>query len=377
MSISEADQSLWMDSLSMVSRLFANFKLSVLAGMPLLPNVLERVSQLGAQLLQDQWQELQQTAGDLELMLGYEWREEALRLLLEGLVLLCSDPWLLYSGSAEFRQSARQALARTLGPLYVEFVRTRPSMARLEEMYYTAQGVELEEVREEISAVDLEEEMASLAHLGRLDLLASLQCLATKFQQDIIPALQSLWEGSSNMEVSPQSSGLLEESRLATMYIGHLLTDENEGETPVIPELIVASCEQHAGTTDAIVGAIQTLQQFAHFQATKIAQHPSDPRLSPLLAKEFLWFWNRWAPAYVLPVDYGYVAGTHGNHLSVTKSWTNAEKVQETVSFIITLCLHYHCHWPQERQVQEHASLLLHAMAKRCRPMRLAMVGSP
>jgi len=370
------------DTLSLISRLFINYKMSTLVHLPFLPNVLESFASIGRRLLQDTWVESQQTAGDLELMENLEWREEALRLIVEGLVILCSDPWLLYSGSEESRQSARTALARTLGPLYIDFVTCRTQMARLEEMYYMAHDTELDEIREEIFAVDLEEEMTSLANVGRLDLGASLGCLSNRFQQ-LIPQLQSLWEGGMSI-VTPEAAGLLEESRLITVYVGHLLTDDNDGETPVIPDSILVACQQQQQTNDGltalIISAVETIQQFAEAQATKIAQNPSDPRWSPLLAKDFLWFLHRWAPAYILPVDYGGGGGgssSSGGVNPIVQAWANPQKVQETVSFIITLCLHYHCHWPQERQVQENASILLQAMAKRCKPMRLALVATP
>jgi hypothetical protein len=158
------------------------------------------------------------------------------------------------------------------------------------------------------------------------------------------------------------------------MYVGYLLTDNNEGETPVIPDAVLAACQQNEGVTPAVIGAVSSIQQFAEFQATKVAQNPADPRWSPLLAKEFLWFLHRWAPGYILPVDYG--ASFSGGNMLV-QAWASPEKVHETVSFVMTLCLHYHCHWPQERQVQENASILLQAMAKRCKPMRLALVAAP
>lgn len=359
-------------SLSIVARLFINFKMSILAHLPMLPTVLERIATIGRQLLQDNWQECQEAAGDLELMIHRDWREEGLRLILEGLVILCGDSWLLYSGSEDFRTSARAALGRSLGPLYVDFVTCRMKMSRLEEMFYMANETELDEVREEISAVDLEEEMASLANVGRLSLGDALGCLSARFQQ-LIPQIQSLWEGSV-VVVTPEAVGLLEESRLVTMYVGHLLTDDNEGETPVIPDTVFAACQQNESITPAVVAAVQTLQQFAQFQATKIAQHPGDPRLSPLLAREFLWFFHRWAPAYILPIDYG-ASGGAGN--TVAQAWASPEKVQESASFVVTLCIHYHCYWPQERQVQETASLLLQAMAKRCKDLRLALVAAP
>jgi hypothetical protein len=360
-----------LDALSMISRLIVNYKLSILVQLPLMHNLFQGVATIGRQLLHENIRECESVGGDLEIMEHREWREEALALVVEAIVLLCGDPWLLYSGSEESRTAAQAALASTLGPLYVEFVTCRTRMARLEEMYFTAHDTELDEVREDISAVDLEEEMTSLAIVGRLDLATSLACLASLFQQ-LVPQLQSLWDGNVGV-VSPQAAGLLEESRLVTMYIGHLLTDDNAGETPVIPDAVIVACQNGDAVTNAIVSAVQTLHQFSQLQASKIAVHPADPRLSPLLAKSFLWFLNRWAPAYILPVEYS----TSKMPSTILKAWSSNEAVQESVSFVVTLCLHYHCYWPHERQVQDSAALLLLSMAKRCRQMRLAMVATP
>ena len=359
-----------LDTLSMTSRLIMNYKLSLLLEMPLMHNLHQGVAAIGCHLVQENLKECESVKGDLESMENREWREEALALLLEGIVLMCNDPLLVYSGSEESRKAAQAAFARTLGPLYAEFVACRVRMARLEEQYLTAHETELDEIREEIYAVDLEEEMTSLANVGRLDLSSSLACLSSLFQQ-LVPQLQSLWEGSVGV-VSPEAAGLLEESRLVTLYIGHLLTDDCAGETPAVPDSIITSCQDSDVVTNSIVSAVQTIQHFAQFQVSKIGVHPADPRLSPLLAHSFLWFLNRWAPAYILPVDYG----SSRNPSSILSAWSGTESVQEPVSFIVTLCLHYHCYWPLERQVQESAASLLLSLAKRCTKMRLSMVSS-
>jgi hypothetical protein len=360
-----------LDTFSMISRLITNYKMSILVELSLMKQLFQGMAMIGRHLLHENLKECELVGGDLECMEHREWREEALALLLEGIVMVCGDPWLLYSGSEEARNSARVALANTLGPLYREFVTCRTQMARLEELYLTANETELDEVREEIIAVDLEIEMASLSNVGRLDLSAALACLSSLFQQ-LVPQLQFLWNG--NIEaISPQAAGLLEESRLVTMYIGHLLTDENAGESPQIPDsIIIGSKNGDASVTNAIVSSVQIVHQFAQFQASKIAAHPADPRLSPLLAKSFLWFLNRWAPAYILPVGYG-----ESSDSPILLSWSSPEAVKEAVAFCMTLSFHYHCYWPQERQVQENAAMLLLSMAKRCTEIRLAMVSSP
>ncbi|KAG7367414.1 hypothetical protein IV203_030085 [Nitzschia inconspicua] len=365
-----SSESQLLDTLSMVSRLIVNYRLSVLVELPMMQSLHQGLSTLGRHLLQENLKECQAVHGDTEAMENREFREEALALLLEGIVLLCGDPWLLYSGSEESRKVVQAALASTLGPLYAEFVNCRTQMARLEETYLTSHETELDEVREEIYAVDLEDEMTSLSIVGRLDLQASLACLLGLFSR-LIPQLQSLWNCQVGA-VTADAAGLLEESRLTTMYIGHLLTDENSGETPVIPDAILATCQDSQQTTETVASAVRTLQEFAEFQASRIAAHPSDPRLSPLLAKAFLWFLNRWAPAYILPTEYGNSA-TQG---SIVLPWSYPEQAKQSVSFILSLCLHYNCCWPQERQVQDVAASLILSMAKACSNLRLAMVES-
>lgn len=359
------------DALSMVSRLIVNYRLSILVELPTMQSLHQGLADLGRHLLRDNLKECQAVQGDIESMENREFREEALALLLEGIVLLCGDPWLLYSGSEESRNAAKAALASTLGPLYAEFVSCRTQMARLEETYLAAHETELDEVREEIYAVDLEDEMTSLAIVGRLDVQASLSCLSGLFGK-IVPQLQVLWNGQVGA-VTAEAAGLLEESRLATMYIGNLLTDENPGETPVIPDAILATCQDNQQATDIIASAVDTLQQFAEFQASRIATHPSDPRLSPLLAKSFLWFLHRWAPAYILPAAYGHSTTPS----TISLAWASEGRVNQSVSFILSLCLHYNCYWPHERQVQDGASSLILSMAKRCSKLRLAMMKSP
>ena len=368
--ISDNESSYLLDTLSLVSRLTANYKLSIMSQLPHTANLHQGIASIGRRLLQQNVKECESAHGDLESMENREWIEEALALLLEGIVLLCGDPWLLYSGSEEARKAAQAELATTLGPLYSEFVLCRTRMARLEEQYLTAHEEELDEVREEIFAIDLEDEMTSLSLVGRLDLQAALSCLSSLFQQ-VLPPLQSLWEGTVGT-ITPEAAGILEDSRLLTMYIGHLLTDDNTGETPVIPDTIIVACQNGEAVTNSIVSAVQTLQQFAHFQATKIAVHPGDTRLSPILAKSFLWFLHRWAPAYILPVDYGASKITS----AVMMAWTSKDSVDEAVNFCVTLCLHYQCYWPHERQVQEIAAALVLSLAKRGDKLRRTMVLS-
>lgn len=363
-----------LDSLAIVSRLIANFKLSTLVKLPSLGELLSSITNTGTALLHANVLECESLRGDVESMEHREWREEALALILEGCVLLSDDPWLLYSGNEESRKQAQLALASTLAPLYSAFITCRIKMARAEEHYLTANATELDEVREEISATDLEEEMASVASLGRLNLSTSLECLSALFQP-VLTNLQTLWGAAQVTEVNPVGAALLEETRLLSLSLGHLLTDDNAGETPVIPECIIMSCQGASTSTEAIRAAVQSIMTLAQIQASKIALNPNDSTLSPLLATSFLWFLNRWAPAYILPLDYGSTDVSSPSQILAV--WGPGETANQAVFFCATLCLHYHCYWPQEKQVQEYASKLILQLAKRGQKLRPILAASP
>lgn len=362
------------DVLSIISRIIANFKLSTLVDLPAMVPLLNGIASTGASLLQANVAECEAVKGDMELMENLDAREEALAVLLDGVVLLCGDPWLLYASNERKRKAAHHILASSLGSLYIAFITSRIRMAKLEEHYLTVNAADLDEVTEEIASEILEEEMGSTADIGRLSLDDALNCLASLFQT-CVPQIQVFWNSPSGNHVHPEGAACLEEMRLLIRYLGHLLTDDNAGETPVIPESIVVACQGNDAVTNAVISALQTVMSVAEMQASKIAQNPSDSRLSPLLASSMLWFLNRWAPAYVYPVDYSASAGAAPNKILTT--WANSDSAQQVISFCATLCLHYQCYWPQERLVQEGSQSLILALAKRGPQIRSILVASP
>jgi hypothetical protein len=364
------ESSCLLDTLQLVSRIVANFRLSILVTLPTMIPLLQGLAAVGTKLLADQVKDCEQASGDVESMEHGEWREEAFALLIEAAVLLCGDPWILYSETEESRKEAQQSLSTVLGPLYEGFVRSRTRMAALEEHYAVSHETDLDEVREEITEAGLEEELASVATMGRLNLSAAIACLSNLFA-NTMPQLESLWHGSG--EVTPETAALLEQARLLNMYITHLLTDNNHGETPSIPDAVIIACKDNPGLAAEISSAVQAVFKFADAQVRKIAENPSNRRLSPFLASSFLLFLNRWAPAYICPVD---TASSRGSNLHL-QEWSAPDKAQQAVSFCISLCLHYQCYWPLEQQVQEHVGDLLMSLAKRGPVVRALMVASP
>jgi len=370
------------DMLSMVQCLVANFKISLLSRLPNFGNLLQALASVGDSLLRQNVADCTKLQGDVESMDEKEWRDEAVGIILGATVLLGDDPWLL--GSGEGPMAARSALSTTLAPLYSSYVTARVQMAKMEEHYITLHQADLDEVREEISATDLEEEMSSASSLGRVNVHSALVCLGGLLQQ-CLSSLKLLFESvgtnGTTQEVTPDVAALLEEARLLLLCVCHLLTDDNAGETPMIPEAIVRASSVSESpsayeTCHAITSLVSSLMSLAEFQASKVTQFPADPRLSPLLAKTLLWFFHRWAPAYVLPSTVEYNASGSGEN-GVLSIWNSGESSQQAVALCISLCLHYHCSWPQEKQVQEEAASLLLALSKRGKPMRSVLVQTP
>ena len=291
---------------------------------------------------------------------------------------MASDFWLV-SGNAEDsarQRNASQALASILAPLYGRYCMCRVRMSCLEEHYVARVGEDLDEIREEISAFGLEEEMASAASLGRLNLLVSMTTLSEFFQQ-CMPRQMSLFElagSASDLEMTPDMAALLEESRMLIVCACHLLTDECDGETPAIPDSVIYACQGVGGNLclSYIVNLVELLKSVAESQATKVAMYPKDSCLSPLLAKTLLWFFRRWAPAFVFPISEEYREDAGG----ILRSYSKAESAQPVISFCTTLCLLYCCHWPQEKEVQDESSALLLSLAKKGAFVRSLIVNS-
>ena len=366
----EPESSELLDAIQLIGRLIGNYRMAILVQLPSLLPLLKIVADVGNKLLSDHIEECRQAGGDVENMEYFDWREEALSLLLDCTVMLASDPWLLYSGTEESRQEAQRSLSTVLGPLYEGFVRGRIRFASMEEHYFITNDEDLDETKEEILAMDLVDEITAVSTLGRLNLPVAIGCLSDCFSQTL-PKLQSFWSGSG--PVTAEVAALLEESRLLTMYICQLLTDDNEGETPAIPEAVMVACGNTPALAGEVASAVGALFQFAEAQVRKIASDPTNKRLSPLLAKSFMWFLHRWAPAYIYPSD----SSISDRSNPIALEWSNPERSQWAINFCTSLSLYYQSFWPHEKQVQQTAARLLMALAKRGDRVRALLVESP
>lgn len=405
---------LLIDTYQLLSRLIANFRLSQLIDIPIMTSLLQLFTTTGTQLLHNHVHDCEINHGDYESMELYEYNENAISILLECCVLLCTDPFLLLYHASNINRNhqnnntpedeediMRKHVHNTLsnivvGPLYESLTHCRIRMGSLHEQYCIASSSQdgnsveqqnqnqnvnnFNEIQEEIEENDLEEEMSSISTLGRLNVSAAISCLSTLFGRTF-PQLCTIWDETNTDQVTPHVAGILEEARLLILSIGHLLTDTNIGECPSIPDSIIVACQDTETLTTEITSVLQALIMLSNIQIQKIGQYPNHPRLSPLLGKTILWFFTRWVAAYIYPIDYCNTSSLQSSSSTIqnrlVREWTNHDKSLNVIQFCITLCFQYQCYWPLEKPVQELASKLLMTLAKRTGPIRSIIISLP
>ncbi len=359
------------DLVTMLNRLATNFRVQTLSQLTSFPRFLSAMAMVGKWLLERSLAECERVQGDIECMEGLEWKYEAVSQILQCCEAMADDYWLV-SGDA---QTASDNLANALAPLYGHYIACRVRMSSLEEQYLTQQGEDLDEIREMIWEFGVEEEMVSAASLGRLNISASMSSLAGMFQQ-CVPRLMSLFEGVGNgSDMTPAMAALLEEARMLILCACHLLTDECAGETPSIPDAVCNACQLSRSSGNdcltSIANLIELLRSVAEAQAMKASAYPTEPCLSPLLAKTLMWFFRRWSAAYVLPLSDDY------HREGIFARWSTPESASPIISFCSTLSLIYFCHWPQEKELQDESTSLLLILAKKGPFVRQLMMVSP
>lgn len=339
-------------------RLVSNFKLKLMARLPTFPTLLTAVVELSNSLLSSFSTSLETAQGDMDA-LSDGWKLECYSTLVEFLVMVVEDPFLLMGPEGE---ECRQVVARSLSGVYGSCVQGRIRIGRAEETRCVRLGEELDEVGEDIEAADLEEQVVNVSCVGRMNLLESLSALDVELGRALV-SLRGLFESGMG-EVNEEAAALLEEVRLMVLFVGHLLTDEIGGETPVIPESITSTCETSQGPeTIAKMGSVvNSLARLAEFQANKISTSPASPLYSPLLGSQLLWFFTRFCPPYLLPSPSLY-SNIESNPL-YTSFFGSHQAAQELVNTCTSIAVLYLTSWPGEPEVVASTNKLLFALCR-------------
>ena len=355
--------------LPIASRTLSNMRLPILLEVASFPALVRAVATAGHHALSG----IQQHHDD-----HHDVPNEVVALVLECTTWLCEDPMLTTlalsttnsnTSDLQRRHLTQQSLATVLGPLYVQIIQTRLAQAEWEELHpddSNADDTNLLE-HEALEEIHIQDEMEAVASIGRLDLGSAVSCLSSCCAS--LP-LRAVWEQPTTAEVTPQSAAVLEKTRLLVLYATHLLTDTDEGESPSIPMAVMARCREENGVVEQLTQLVQWVLEVADFQRQRLSLHPSNPSLSPFLAQSFLWFLQRWIPAYVDPVD----VGPSDLRSPLIHRWI--QKAAPTLNLSLSLCIAYQCYWPQEIVVQEAVGTLLLRLAQRDVKLRRHMLAS-
>ena len=353
-----------MDIASICTRLVSNYKLKILSNIPSFGRWLSSLVNLSTSLIASVSASVEAHGGDFDC-LEDDWKFEVFDELMECFVLIADDPSL--TAPSPVPAQATQHIQTSLSPVYPTTLQSRIKMSRAEEKLYTAEGRDLDEVRESISAADLTDQIINVSTIGRLNFHNSISCLEAEISK-ALSSLKMLFD-SNNPDVTPDAAALLEEARILIMFADHLLTDSSPGETATIPSSILEACAPSSPGATNIVGSIGTLigglMSLAEFQASKITTTPSDPNLSPLLGEQLTSFFNAFAASYVVPNlrDYDSTMLDANSPLMANLFGVEATACR-FLEFAVSLATHYFCFWPQEKDVIKSSTDLLTVICK-------------
>ncbi|KAJ8760582.1 hypothetical protein K2173_015249 [Erythroxylum novogranatense] len=144
-----------------------------------------------------------------------------------------------------------------------------------------------------ISAMD--ERLSSYALIGRAAVDVTIPLLTRLFSE----RLARLHQGRDIIELIPT----LEEIYSLLLIAGHVLADEGEGETPLVPLTIQT---QFAEAVEAVKHPVVILSA----SVIKFAEQSLDPKMrasifSPRLLEAVIWFLARWSHTYLMAEEFG------------------------------------------------------------------------
>mmetsp|Transcript_27970 Transcript_27970/g.67866 ORF Transcript_27970/g.67866 Transcript_27970/m.67866 type:complete len:1289 (-) Transcript_27970:2541-6407(-) len=330
-----------LDAYTLIVRLLQNFNLQQVYDLPCFAPALQSIRISGTSLMVAimQYHERHDVTEEYFDDFDDDWRQEALDVLWESIVLMCQDPWLCDErGDPEPRNCTKAVLNEHLSQLYAQFVQTygRIEFLRGHRSGHIGQRLNYDhddddEAIDEAQArsVKLQDGIKSISCLGKLNTMLSLAVVGAAFQTKA-PQLLEVWERKSS-DVEPSYFGNVQETRFLIQCIGVLLTDSGSK----IPASIIYECEQNNATIEIIAGAIQavfTLIQAYASRSQSVGRSQEDLSLS--LSSTFFWFMKQWIPTYV------YSDRSKNSGKNICTFWSQSETANQVVDFCCWLCVH-------------------------------------
>eukprot|EP00887_Chlorella_sp_A99_P000308 scaffold13.g308.t1 len=200
---------------------------------------------------------------------------------------LLLDMWIELVGAAPGcggQRGASEAAARGATSVFGCIVDARLQQA-------AAEALEDDEEAEGGEELQAEEGLARIAVLGRAAAAASLELLVGKLQA-CLAALQQRLQAGSDLSVA------LEQLCWLVAMSGHLLADDSEGETPLVPLPVALACEAAGagGAVDPAAALSRGLLAAGSHCLAQAGQAGASPRLLEVVAATLA----RWADTYLM-----------------------------------------------------------------------------
>jgi hypothetical protein len=356
------------DIASISCRLISNFGLMELSTLPVFQEYAEHLASLTRVIL-----EAAALAATSSCDLEESAHMECFAELLQCWVLIVNDTAMV---TRKLSSSVRERLCELARQVYADYAVARLAISRTVGAT-SAEEEELSEV-EAIGAADIEEELVMVSSLGRMSmatlpgLLSYLQralCdVSVLVQSGCLPGGACATDGHGNL--IPAAVGVLEESRMMILLVGYILADEDEGESPMIPEAMLEPLTLDDSAAVLVVELVKAvLDALGWFGEQLVRGSPGQCQaLSPMLAQALLWCTARLARTYLLPDPGLYDGGEcFGRGLSQPLVDAFAPGVSSAAisDFLLQSVTIFLWGWPGEPDVCEGAIRVLGALLSR------------
>ncbi len=218
----------------------------------------------------------------------------------------------------ERAEKLRSGLSLVVLPLYDAYVQARRLISRVE----GARAISSEEDGEvnEIEAADIDEELCQVATLGRLAtrssgggleiMIRSLASARAAAENLICTGMVDNQPGIDSTTGCPiaAASAVLEEARVCFLMACHLLADDDDSESPMIPESLMEPLSTNSESAQHVVSLLYMITGHLHWCTQHLLSGQNLLLLSPSLIQALLWCCARIARTYLLPDTEPYIS---------------------------------------------------------------------
>ncbi len=330
-------------------RLLLNFNLKVLSGLQTFEAFLSSLSALTISVVTAA-SHAASNGSDVSL----NWHSETFSELLLCWVSMASDSAVLNFESKtnledhNKSEKIRSGLSAVVLPLYDAYVQARRHISRAE----AARAISSEEDGDvnEIEVADINEELCQVATLGRLATSGSAGGLeitirSLSLAQTAVENLLCTGRIENAPGIDPTTGfpsaaafSVLEEARICFMMAGHLLAEDDDSESPVIPESLMGPLSTNPQTAQNVITLLQMITAHLQWCTQHFLLGQNLLLLSPSLVQALLWCCARIARTYLLPDTEPYISNDQVVDCINGEGSRQAENKWKMLPTVMTCC---------------------------------------